>query len=187
MPVEAAVNRIETANRTCSIFVGVGSAREDYFDVVEYSYQEVNVYNDTDFPAYPPYHDLMDGVVFVDKHTQPSHDTCLNDLLQMYYGDIDPLVTLRNITAVFQTGDMVRTVRTCGYRIAVPHERVFAMNVGPTPRMQHVAIYDFARHTMTVSNAGVYNNVTKTAVPAYNRMFVELNMTEAFNTPAPSV
>ena len=40
---------------------------------------------------------------------------------------------------------------------------------------------------MTVSNAGVYNNVTKTAVPAYNRMFIELNMTEAFSTPAPSV
>ena len=107
-PVEAAVSRIENANRTCSIFVGVGSAKEDFFDVIEYSYEEVNVYNDTNFPAYPPDHDLMDGVVFVDKHTQPSHDPCLNDLLKMYYGDIDPLVTLRNITAVFQTGDMVR-------------------------------------------------------------------------------
>lgn len=48
---------------------------------------------------------------------------------------------------------------------------------------QHIAIYDFARHTMTVSNAGIYNNVTKTAEPAYSRTFVQLNMTEAFALP----
>ena len=154
--IEQAVTRIETANRTCSIFVGVGSAAERSMDIIEYSLQEVNVYNDTDFPAYPPAHDLMDGVVFVDKHTQPSNDPCLNDLLKMYYGNIDPLVTLRNITAVFQTGDM------------------------------HVAIYDFDEHTMTVANAGVYNNVTKTAVPAYDRTFVQLNMTQAFALAAPT-
>lgn len=150
--VDQALERIETANRTCSIFVGVGSGKQNYFDVVEYAYEYANVYNDTDFPAYPPNHDLMDGVVFIDKHTQPSQDPCLNDLLKMYYGDIDPMVTLRNITSVFQTGDM------------------------------HVAIYDFARHTMTVANAGVYDNVTKTAVPAYDRTFIQLNMTEAFAT-----
>ena len=180
------MTRIETANRTCSIFVGVGSAAERSMDIIEYSLQEVNVYNDTDFPAYPPAHDLMDGVVFVDKHTQPSNDPCLNDLLKMYYGNIDPLVTLRNITAVFQTGDMVRD----GGGPAPLF--VFALRQGGMPAhqrvmmLQHVAIYDFDEHTMTVANAGVYNNVTKTAVPAYDRTFVQLNMTQAFALAAPT-
>lgn len=49
----------------------------------------------------------------------------------------------------------------------------------------HIAIYDFAMGTMSVANAGVYNNVTG-AEPAYNRQFVQLNMTEAFALPKPS-
>jgi len=185
--VQDALNRIETANRTCSIFVGVGSAQEDFFDVVEYSYQEVNVYNDTDFPAYPPAHDLFNGLVFVDKHTQPSEDPCLNDLLQMYYGNIDPLVTLRNITSVFQTGDMVRVVVAAVCEATPPCVAYTLCCVRFVLDLQHVAIYDFQEHTMTVANAGVYNNVTKTAVPAYARTFVQINMTTAFNTKVSDV
>jgi hypothetical protein len=77
----------------------------------------------SNFPSYPN-HDLFEGLVFIDKHTQPSSDPCLNTLLHKYYGNIDPLVTLQYITAVFQTGNM------------------------------HIAIYDFQNSLMYVCPDG---------------------------------
>jgi hypothetical protein len=59
----------------------------------------------SNFPTYPN-HDQFEGLVFVDKHTQPSGDSCLNSLLHQYYGSIDAATTLKYITAQFQTGDM---------------------------------------------------------------------------------
>ena len=61
---------------------------------------------------------MFTGLVFVDKHTQPSSDPCLNTLLHKYYGQLNPENTLRYITSEFQTGDM------------------------------HIAIYDFQNNLM---------------------------------------
>ena len=41
-----ALSRIASANRTCSIFIGIGDKYNDEFKVVEYSHQTVNIYND---------------------------------------------------------------------------------------------------------------------------------------------
>ena len=57
------------------------------------------------FPTYTN-HDQFDSLVFVDKHTQPSSDPCLNSLLHEYYGSISPMNTLKYITSQFQTGNM---------------------------------------------------------------------------------
>ena len=91
---------------------------------MEYSHDYINIWNDKNFPAYLPAHPLMDGVVYLDKHTQPSHDPCLGDLLQFYYGNIDAHHTMQNITAQAQTGDT------------------------------HIAVYDYAHSLVYVSNAG---------------------------------
>ena len=40
-----ALSRIATANRTCSIFIGLGDLYNDEFKVVEYGWQLVNIYN----------------------------------------------------------------------------------------------------------------------------------------------
>lgn len=147
--VPAALHRIHNAARTCSIFIGLGDPVHQ-FSAVEYSYQVVNVYNDTDYPINPG-HPRIPHVVYIDKvflnmfyiwvlqHEQPSSDPCLGSLLKKYYGKIDPIVTLQYITAVFQTGDM------------------------------HIAIYDFSTMQMYVSNASPYVNGTFT--PAYDRPF----------------
>ncbi len=107
---------------TCRI--GIGDSPNNHFKAVGYSNQLVQVWNDRNYPAYPPAHDLFPGLVFIDKHVQPSHDQCLNNLMHTYYGRIEPLVTLRNITATFQTGDM------------------------------HIAVYDFDNGFMYAANAG---------------------------------
>lgn len=158
--VEAAVDRINNANRTCSIFVGVGNNKSPEgptFRGIEYSHDEVNVYDDKNFPAYPPYHNLSNGLVFFDKHTQPDNNACLGDLLGQYYGNIDPINTYQRITSVFQTGDM------------------------------HIAIYDYKETTMYVANASpMVGNNTDSVVKAYDRPFVKLDMKAAFDEPAPS-
>jgi len=144
----SAINRIVNTPRTCSIFVGLGDYTNT-FDVVEYSYEEVIVYDQRNFPVYQA-HPKFDGLVYVDKHMQPSHDPCLSQLLQKYYGFIAPEVILRYITSVFQTGNM------------------------------HLAIYDFKLMQMYVSNAGIYNATADYAQPAYARTFARLDLSAMF-------
>jgi len=144
----SALTRISNADRTCSIFIGLGDATNT-FTAVEYSYDYVNFWDWNNFPVWPG-HPKMPGLVYIDKHVQPSHDPCYADLFQEYYGNISPDVILRNITAVAQTGDM------------------------------HIAIYDFALKQMYVANAGVYNATSGIAEPAYKRPFTRLDMGAMF-------
>jgi len=97
-----AQNRIINAVRTCSIHVGVGDP-VNKFRVVEYSYENATFYNDYNFPAYPE-HPLIPGVVYLNKHKQPSTDTCLADLLKAQYGSIDADYLIQ-VAAIHQTGD----------------------------------------------------------------------------------
>ena len=115
-----------------------------------YSQPEVNIYNSRNFPTYEN-HDLFESLVFVDKHTQPSHDPCLNSLMHLYYGKLTPEVMMSNVTALFETGDM------------------------------HIAVYSFQDNLMYVSNASpMIGNDTSSVIPAYNRPFIRLNMTTLF-------
>ena len=147
--MDQALSRVATANRTCSIFLGIGDKTNDYFKLLEYSYQEVNIYNDKNFPTYRN-HDQFDSLVFVDKHVQPSKDPCLNSLMHKYYGSLSPQ-TLIDTVSLFQTGDM------------------------------HVAIYDYERSLMFVSNASPMNGSEGSVIPAYDRQFIGLDMTQMWN------
>lgn len=96
--VDDAINRVNQASRTCSIFIGVGDP-ENKFRVMEYSYevcqfarnfnlgQSVTVYDDKNYPEYPG-HPRKEGLLFVNKHTQPSTDPCLGGYLDSQYGEI---------------------------------------------------------------------------------------------------
>ena len=69
-----------------------------------------------DYPAYPPAHPKFDGLVFVDKHTQPSENPCMGDLMSEYYGNITPEIAIRNIVGPFQTGDLHAALYDYGTR-----------------------------------------------------------------------
>jgi len=100
--VDDAINRVEQATRTCSIFVGVGDLKYK-FRAIEYSYDYLVVYDDQNYPLYKN-HPRMNGVVYVNKHTQPSEDPCLGKLLQSQYGFINS-TSLIQVAALHQTGD----------------------------------------------------------------------------------
>ena len=107
---DAVLSRIASANRTCSIWIGVGDAHGNggggSFKAIGYSATTVNVYNDQNFPVYPPAHDRFKGLVFINKHVQPSSEPCMNDLMHALYGSISGLATWQYVTALEQTGDM---------------------------------------------------------------------------------
>lgn len=102
--LDQALERIHTANRTCAYFLGLGERATSKFNLVENSFQYVNTYDDKSFPAYPG-HALKDGLVYVDKHEQPSNWGCMESLMNTTYGSLTPTVFMQQITARAQTGD----------------------------------------------------------------------------------
>jgi hypothetical protein len=158
--VSAALDRINSATRTCAIFLGLGDHTEPSdFKVVEYSHDRVEVFSDdTPFPGYAPTpaaHPFIPGVAYVDKHSQPSSDPCLGNILQKYHGIIDA-EALINVTSLSQTGDM------------------------------HAAVFDYGTNTAYIAVASQtvpFPVPDPTSVlPAYSRPFIKLDMNTLFAT-----
>jgi hypothetical protein len=145
----AAMNRIYNARRTCSIFVGLGDAT-NRFALVEYSHDYVKEFDNGNFPWYEP-HVYQKDVLYFDKHTQPSHHPCMPALMKKHYGRYDAATTLRYITPVVQTGNML------------------------------LAFYEYADMKLYLSNASPGNATGGDVVPAYNRPAVVFDMTTEFN------
>lgn len=96
-----AVDRIFNAKRTQRIHIGIGSLADNSFLGFEYSEKIVNVYNDKNY-TYTAAHPQMDGVMFWDKHVQPSNDPCLGSILETGYGNIDTEYLFRVVSGVHQ-------------------------------------------------------------------------------------
>lgn len=101
--VQTAYERIQEARRTCAIFVGLGDSKTNQFRAVEYSHTYLDIFSDKDYPDYKN-HPRMDGLVYIDKHFQPSHDPCLGAALAERYGQVDEL-GLIYAASMHQTGD----------------------------------------------------------------------------------
>ncbi|KJE94290.1 hypothetical protein CAOG_04958 [Capsaspora owczarzaki ATCC 30864] len=100
-----AINRMVNNPRTCAIFVGIGSSHDNQFRACEYSNPSLNVFDDVNYPTYAN-HPLMEGLVFVDKHVQPSNDPCMTSLVTANYGQLDAETIIRQVIGPFQTGDL---------------------------------------------------------------------------------
>ena len=149
--IDSAVSRIANAHRTCAIFIGLGDITNQ-FRAIEYSYPSIEVYDDINSPTWPD-HPSFQGLVYIDKHVQPSSDPCMPSLLAKYYGSLNVENTIQYIAPIFETGDM------------------------------HVAVYDFANDFMYVSNASpVPPSGPSGVIPAYNRPYIRLDMRQLFST-----
>ena len=106
---DAVLSRIASANRTCSIWIGVGDAHGNggggSFKAVAYSSTTVDIFNDKSCATYPN-HDRFNSLLFINKHVQPSDEPCMNDLMHAAYGAFSGALTARYVTALEQTGDM---------------------------------------------------------------------------------
>jgi len=101
--IDDAINRINAAERTCAIWIGLGDY-SNQFRAIEYSVDKVRVFDDRNFPQYKE-HPRLPGAVYVDKHPQPSHHPCLGSLMQKYYGQLNAVTIKEHISAEHATGD----------------------------------------------------------------------------------
>ncbi|KYR03163.1 acid ceramidase-like protein [Tieghemostelium lacteum] len=164
--IDEVLNRIYNTQRTCSIFLGVGSNESSQAVVVEYSHDVVRVFDDdTPFPGYAPQspeHPFFNDIVYVDKHTQPNSDPCMPSLISEYYGQINAQALI-NLVAQFQTGDL------------------------------HAAIYDFEANTVYISVASTFQPSLwplpnpKSITAAYENQWIQLDMNTLFSTSNPGL
>ena len=100
-----------SARRTMKIHGGWSSLPDNTFLGMDYAANFVSFYSDTNYTMYNPYsHPQLDGIFFLDKHSQPSGDPCLPNTLSASYGHITPETLYRDVVGFSQTGDNKWTV-----------------------------------------------------------------------------
>jgi len=119
--LESSVGIVSEAKRTCRIHVGIGARKDNSFEGLEISYNELNIFNDKNYTNYTDAHPQMDGVMYWDKHPQPSKNKCLGEVLQQNLGHIDAEFLYKTLAPLHKTGDT------------------------------QIVVYDFARETVYLS------------------------------------
>jgi len=158
--LEDGLARITNATRTCDLLLGIGDGKANKFKGVQYSPEVANVYDDTDL--------------------QPLNETWHPRIPDVVYWGMDWICPNDNLML--------------SHQLLAYHGNLTAQNTitNITSYVQtgdlHIAIYDFARMVMYVATAR--SDGERGPLNAYQRAFVELNMTQVFAeakpTPAPT-
>ena len=149
--IDSAITRMANAERTCSIYVGVGSGLQKQFVAVEYQHENITVGDPYNIPAWSD-HPSLQSSVYIDKHPQPSSDPCLGDLMQQYYGSLDALHFVQYLAPLHETGDMHLAAADFA------NNYYYVSNASP-----------------------VINNNASAVIPAYNRPPVRFDMLSLFS------
>lgn len=94
---------MQSAERTFAIFVGVGDFESQRMDIVGYKEDSAVVYDDKTISQVTEM-TVMDSVVYVDKHPQPSTDSALPTALSDFYGNLN-MENSRIVVQYHRTGD----------------------------------------------------------------------------------
>jgi hypothetical protein len=100
----------------------MGFKEENQFFETMYGANKWEIFSDKNFTSFPT-HPRQDGLLYVNKRTQPSHDLCTHDMIQEAYGNITAEWMIRDFSARHKTGDL------------------------------HVAVYDFPSDSLYLSGA----------------------------------
>lgn len=107
---EDSIHRMETAKRTCDLILGVGDgkANASTFRAFEYSASVCNVFDDTNMMPYnQTWHPRIKNTVYYGMDWLcPNYSEVLAQRIQKYYGTVTPELSIKEITAIVQTGDV---------------------------------------------------------------------------------
>eukprot|EP01015_Nassula_variabilis_P007751 TRINITY_DN1601_c0_g1_i1.p1 TRINITY_DN1601_c0_g1~~TRINITY_DN1601_c0_g1_i1.p1 ORF type:complete len:191 (-),score=38.81 TRINITY_DN1601_c0_g1_i1:31-603(-) len=105
--LDSAIDILKNSKRTCEIFLGLGSAKNNQFRAITYNQTNLEVFDDKNCTVCgsDETHPQIDGVVYLDKFWQPSKNQCLGKLLSENNGKIDAEVLFREVAGYHQTGD----------------------------------------------------------------------------------
>lgn len=100
----AAVSITRQASRTWPVWLGFGDENQSLW-VLNYTRDEIDVFVDANITLASG-QPAMRGIVFLDKHPQPSPDTTLQTLLASAYGKLTPSLIASIIPLATQSGDV---------------------------------------------------------------------------------
>lgn len=109
---EEAETYLREANRTWAIFLGLGDASTQKFDVVGYRESDIRIFNPKTI-SQATSQPTFESLVYVDRHPQPSASTDLPELLTQLWGNLS-LSTAREVCQAHATGDLHNAVYDYG-------------------------------------------------------------------------
>eukprot|EP00056_Hartaetosiga_gracilis_P018864 m.12224 g.12224 ORF g.12224 m.12224 type:complete len:441 (-) comp7141_c0_seq1:1530-2852(-) len=108
--IGSAMQRLTDAHRTCDLIFGVGDGKQpgpQAFRGVQYSFSVANFYTDTDNMPVASWHPRITDIVYYGMDWLcPGYSQVLAKQINANYGKITPEQTIKDITAITQTGDL---------------------------------------------------------------------------------
>jgi isopenicillin-N N-acyltransferase like protein len=159
--LDAGVQSVQDADRTCNLIIGVGDGKPgaEMVKGIEYSGVVANPYWDVNqLPVNETWHPKLDSVVYNGMDWDcPTYTEKLGDQLNKYHGDIQASNVIGNILPSVQTGNL------------------------------HIALYDLTNQYMFLSFSRSESADQSEPVYAYQRQFTKLDMQSVFGVPKPTV
>merc|ERR1712137_591411 len=158
--LDASVDRLQHAKRTCDLILGVGDGKPGAgsgkgFRSFAYSSSKLTVMDDEHLLPEAEWHQPLENVVYHGMDwVCPGYSQALHDQLQKHHGNLSAELAIREVTAVETSGDL------------------------------HIAYYDLKNMAMWVS----FRRQTWLDGPekAFERQFTRFNLTELFAEEKPS-
>jgi hypothetical protein len=157
--LEESIQRMEDANRTCDLILGVGDGKEGAgggknFRSFAYSYSNLTVMDDTNLLPDEDWHKKIDSVVYHGMDwICPGNSQAMYNQITKHWGNLSAEVAIRDITAVETSGDT------------------------------HLAYYDLKKMKMWVSFAR--QSWLTGPTNAFDRQFVSFDLASLFAEPSP--
>lgn len=157
--------RMENANRTCNLILGVGDGKDEIFNSVRYSHSVADFFDDKNMEPGPictepqpcDWHPRIDSVVYHGMDWNcPTYTERLGQEIQKHWGEITPELVISDIIAKTCTGDV------------------------------HNAVYDLTLNDMYVAVASPHGADSKTK-HAYKNSYVKFNMDDIFSVKKPEL
>eukprot|EP00003_Mantamonas_plastica_P022198 TRINITY_DN3728_c1_g1_i5.p1 TRINITY_DN3728_c1_g1~~TRINITY_DN3728_c1_g1_i5.p1 ORF type:complete len:503 (+),score=159.67 TRINITY_DN3728_c1_g1_i5:1773-3281(+) len=155
--LEDSITRLNNAERTCNLILGVGDAKFGKFNGFQYGHSVMNVIGANNLlPVNDTWHQqIADTVYFGMDWLCPGFSIVLQDKLKKFHGNITVANSISNIVAQTETGDC------------------------------HVAIYNMAQGEIFVANSR-RNDVTTGGAKAFQRQWIRYDMNKIFAEPKPT-
>jgi hypothetical protein len=104
---KAGVQRLQTANRTAHLILGVGGGKERVFNSIEYSHDVCIPMDDTNMKPVADWHPNIENVVYHGMDWLcPSFNQVLGTQLKTLWGNLTAESAIRDVMSITQTGDL---------------------------------------------------------------------------------
>lgn len=102
---EQAIQIAQAANRTWSVWLGVGDEHSQQFRAMLYEEASATPYDDTTLPSLTNQTAIKD-VAYIDKHPQPSPHPDMPQLVKRFYGNLTARNVVQYIPRLMDSGDV---------------------------------------------------------------------------------